>query len=144
MELALNLTWLLLATTSAAIILGSRVFRADGAKPVQVSRLHFVVALGLCLVVLFFVISMTDDLSEQQAIAEESGSGQVLWKATSAASHGTHSTGPDFSHAALTDTLRHSIANSCFGYIEELRVSESFDSQHISLTGRAPPSPQSV
>ena len=143
MEFALNLAWLLLATTSAAI-LGSRVFRADGSKPLQVSRWNFVVALGLCLVILFFVISMTDDLNEQQAIAEESGSSQVLLKATSAASHGKHSTGPDFSHASLTDALGHSVANSCFGYVEELRVSESSESQRIALAGRAPPSPQSV
>jgi hypothetical protein len=143
MEFALNLAWLLLATTSVAI-LASRVFRADGSKRPGVSRWRFVVALGICLVILFFVISMTDDLNEQQVIAEESGSSQVLLKATSAASHDKHSTGPDFSHTSLTDALRHSIANSCFGYVEELRVSESSDSQHITLPGRAPPSPQSV
>jgi hypothetical protein len=143
MEFALNLAWLLLATTSVAI-LGTRVFRVDGSKRLEVSQWRFVVALGLSLVILFFVISMTDDLNEQQAIAEESGSSQVLLKATSAPSHGKHSTGPDFSHASLTDKLRHSVTNSCFGYVEELRVSESSDVQRISLAVRAPPSPQSV
>jgi hypothetical protein len=143
MEFALNLAWLLLATTSAAI-LGTRVFRADGSKRPGISKWRFVVALGLCLVILFFIISMTDDLNEQQAIAEESGSSRVLLKAMSAASHYKHSTEPDSSQAPLADTLRHSVTNSCFGSVEELRVSESSDSQRIPLTGRAPPSPQSV
>jgi hypothetical protein len=143
MEFALNLAWLLLATTSAAI-LGGRVFRADGSKRLKVSKWRFVVALGLCLVILFFVISVTDDLNEQEAIAEESGSSQVLLKATSAASHSKHCTGADFSHASLADTLRHSVTNSYLGYVEELPVSESSDSQRSSHAGRAPPSPQSV
>jgi len=143
MEFALNLAWLLLATTSAAI-LGTRVFHADGWKRPGIPKWRFLVALGLCLVILFFIISMTDDLNEQQAIAEESGSSQVLLKATSAAPHHKHSTSPDLSHATLTDTLGHSVTNSCFGSVEDLRVSESSDSQRIPLTGRAPPSPQSV
>ena len=143
MEFALNLAWLLLALTSVAI-LGTRVFRADGSKRPRLSKWRFVVALGLCLVILFFVISMTDDLNEQQAIAEESGSSQVLLKAKSAASHYGHSTGPDFSQAPLTDTLRHCVTNSCFGSVEEHRVSEFYDSQRIPLAGRSPPPQQSV
>lgn len=143
MEFALNLAWLLLATTSAAM-LGTRVFRADSSKRSRISKWRFVVALGVCLVILFFIISMTDDLNEQQAVAEESGSAQVLLKAKSAAPRYIHSTGPDFSQVPPTDTLRHSVTISCFGSVEELRVSESSDSQRIPLTGRAPPSQQSV
>lgn len=139
MEFVLNLAWLLLATTSFGI-LGTGVFRADGSKRPGISKWRFVVALGLCLVILFFVISMTDDLNEQQAIAEESGSSQVLLKAKSASSHHIHSAGPDFSQVPLTDTPRHSVINSCFGSVEEPRVSESSDSQRIPLSGRAPPS----
>ena len=143
MEFALNLAWLLLATTSAAI-LGGRVFRAGGSKRPGGSKWRFGVALGLCLVILFFVISITDDLNEQQTIAEESGSSQALLKLASAAPQDKHSAAPDFSHASLADVLRHSVTNPCVGYVEELRVSESSESQRIPPAGRAPPLPQSV
>jgi hypothetical protein len=65
-------------------------------------------------------------------------------KAASAASQDKHSTAPDFSHASLADALRDSVTNPCVGYVEELRVSESSDSQRIPPAGRAPPSPRSV
>jgi hypothetical protein len=137
MELSLNLAWLLLATTSGAV-LGWRVFRAKASSRPFSSKWHFVVALGLSLVILFFVISMTDDLHEQQSIAEESGSSRVLPATCCAASSGKHFARPGFSQAILADILRYSPTSFCVGQIEEPRVLD-FSAIQCPPIGRAPP-----
>src|ERR1700733_8156181 len=79
-ELALNLAWAIIAATSYALLfrrLGNRgAWRARG-----VSRVQCIVALTCFLAILFPVISLTDDLHEMQATAEEaSTSGLVIKK----------------------------------------------------------------
>jgi len=137
MEFSLNLAWLLLATTSGAI-LGRRAFRSDDSKRPGFPKWHFVVALGLCLVTLFFVISMTDDLHEQQSIAEESGSSRVLPKTNCPASSGKQFATPDFPQALVIDTVRHCVTSLCLGHVEERCLSDSSLFQRPTA-GRAPP-----
>lgn len=69
MELALNLFWLLLAVTSVALW-GRRSSSRGGRRP----RLPLLgaIALGSALVILFPVISVSDDLHAQQAVLEDS------------------------------------------------------------------------
>ncbi len=139
MEFSLNLAWLLLATTSGAV-LGYRLFRVDDSRRPGAPKWHFVVALGLCSVILFFVISMTDDLHELQTIAEESGSSGVLPKARWAASNEKHFASPDFSQVFHPEGLRHSVTNFCINYVEVRRVAVASVFQCIPPAGRAPPS----
>jgi hypothetical protein len=69
MELLLNLAWLLLAVPSWWLWCG----RTPGRK---VSSLHCLLALGCVLVVLFPVVSATDDLRAMRAEMEESPEGK--------------------------------------------------------------------
>src|SRR5438309_8728767 len=110
MEFSLNLSWLLLAVTSSAI-LGRRVFCADDTQRPRAPKSHFVVALGLCLVILFFVISMTDDLHEQQAIAEESGSSRALPETGCKASNGKHFASPGLSRVVIPEIFEYSVVS---------------------------------
>src|SRR5215467_13570780 len=73
MELALNLVWLTVAITSLAFV-GWQLSRRAGSKGLQTSKWHSLTALCCTLVILFFVISMTDDLHDQQIISEDSRS----------------------------------------------------------------------
>jgi hypothetical protein len=69
MELLLNLAWLLLAVPAWWLWCGRR--------PAQkVSSLHCLLALGCLLVVLFPVVSATDDLRAMRAEMEESPEGK--------------------------------------------------------------------
>ena len=70
MELTLNLIWVCVAI--AAILSLISTLMSSGAqlrRPASYSRK--VIAMGCALVILFFVISMTDDLNNQQVLVEE-------------------------------------------------------------------------
>lgn len=71
MELMLNLVWVCVAICGilVQIVMLSRV-AATGNR--QVSNWRKTVAMGCALVILFFVISMTDDLHDQALLLEES------------------------------------------------------------------------
>ena len=71
MELLLNLAWLLLALPAYWLWNGRKNPRACKFAPVQ-----FLLALGCILVVLFPVISVTDDLCAMRAECEESPAGK--------------------------------------------------------------------
>jgi hypothetical protein len=140
MELLLNLSWLLLALTSCAI-LGRRVFRADDSMRPGVPKWHFVVALGLSLVILFFVISMTDDLHEQQVIAEESGSTRMLPETGCPDSNGKHFVNPGFSRVIIPEIFEYSVVSLYFGCVEvSCRLKGSLF-ECVPPAGRAPPPP---
>lgn len=71
MELALNLVWVCVAITGIVlqfITLSRAVSSADR----KLDSLRKIVAMGCTLVILFFVISMTDDLHDQEIVLEES------------------------------------------------------------------------
>src|ERR1700676_225354 len=80
MELLLNLAWILLAVPAYWL------WRRDaGARPARrVSGLQCLLALGCALVLLFPVISATDDLHAMRAEMEESAtSKRAVWQAVS-------------------------------------------------------------
>jgi hypothetical protein len=68
MELFLNLLWLVIAL----VAVGMFHRRAGGAQASAGQRRNGWVALGCALVLLFFVISMTDDLHQEVVLIEES------------------------------------------------------------------------
>src|SRR5450755_742549 len=69
MELLLNLAWLLLAVPACWVWCDRKPSR-------EVSSLHCLLALGCMLVVLFPVVSATDDLRAMRAEMEESQDGK--------------------------------------------------------------------
>jgi hypothetical protein len=82
MELALNLVWVVVA------LLGFVLLRANLSRtPVPPDRTpsdrQKIIAMTCAVVILFFVISMTDDLHEQQMAAEESRSSRITTEGAS-------------------------------------------------------------
>ena len=70
MELTLNLVWVCLAI--GAILAQIVMLSSSGASLRRPeSYLRKLVAMGCALVILFFVISMTDDLHNQQVLVED-------------------------------------------------------------------------
>lgn len=70
MELTLNLVWVCVAIAgilAQAVVLSRARATSDG----HASTRQKIVAMGCALVILFFVISMTDDLHNQQVLVEE-------------------------------------------------------------------------
>lgn len=70
MELTLNLVWVCVAIAgilAQAVVLSRATASSDG----HASTRQKIVAMGCALVILFFVISMTDDLHNQQVLVEE-------------------------------------------------------------------------
>jgi hypothetical protein len=76
MELALNLAWVVVALLGFAL-LRANLSRASKLSLREPSNRQKIIAMTCTLVILFFVISMTDDLHEQQMAAEESRSSRV-------------------------------------------------------------------
>ena len=70
MELALNLVWVCVAI-AGVLALAVTLARADSPLPQSASRGRKMIAMGCTLVILFFVISMTDDLHDQEVLVEE-------------------------------------------------------------------------
>jgi hypothetical protein len=77
MELALNLAWVCVAIAGIAVqfIMLSRGAPSSGQPP---GRWRKIVAMSCSLVILFFVISMTDDLHDQEIMVEESKFSRIV------------------------------------------------------------------
>jgi hypothetical protein len=71
MELTLNLVWLCVAIVGIAV---QFIVLSRAAKPGDQPPSHWrkIIAMSCTLVILFFVISMTDDLHNQEIVIEES------------------------------------------------------------------------
>jgi len=108
MELGLNLFWLLLIMASLVWRQKSRRTRHQS----KASRRSFV-AIGCALVVLFPVISLTDNLHGEQAVLEDSSS-RVL-KKCSAIGISSHQTKLSTSPACLAVPLCFSCCRPCVG-----------------------------
>jgi hypothetical protein len=138
MELALNLAWLFLGLPVCALVLCRLSGRCESVR--SNSRIsHFIVAIALCWVILFFVISMTDDLNEQQAIFEDGQSSQFPRIASDVAD-GKCYVAHDLSHAVL-DIDVYSFRCSSIGihHIEPAPLFHASFSQGAPLPDRAPP-----
>src|SRR5712664_3101870 len=77
MELALNLVWVCVAIVGIGLL--CRSLSRVAARPNRpASNWRKIVAMSCALVILFFVISMTDDLHDQEILVEESKSSRIL------------------------------------------------------------------
>lgn len=92
MELALNLVWLCVAIAGIAVLFVTQ----STSLPSDRSASHWrkIVAMSCTLIILFFVISMTDDLHEQEMVVEENKISRV----TSVAASPSHSCQPSAVH----------------------------------------------
>src|SRR5574337_305651 len=88
MELLLNLFWLLLAVVSFAAW-GMQWPRRGGVRGHRRELLYGAVGLTCALVLLFFAISLTDDLHEVPAVAEESRSSRRTLQITKSGQSGS-------------------------------------------------------
>ncbi|HEV3374862.1 MAG TPA: hypothetical protein VG051_04105 [Candidatus Acidoferrum sp.] len=77
MELTLNLVWLCVAIVGLKLLWGS-LSRAEAHSDRSPDHWRKIVAMSCALVILFFVISMTDDLHDQEILVEESKSSRIL------------------------------------------------------------------
>jgi hypothetical protein len=77
MELTLNLVWVCVAIVGIGLLCRS-LFRAAACPDRPASNWRTIVAMSCALVILFFVISMTDDLHDQEIVVEESKSLRIV------------------------------------------------------------------
>jgi hypothetical protein len=77
MELTLNLVWLCVAIVGLKLLWGS-LAGADARSDRSPNHWRKIIAMSCTLVILFFVISMTDDLHDQEVFVEESKSSRIL------------------------------------------------------------------
>jgi hypothetical protein len=91
MELALNLIWVCVALLGCSL-LGSNLSRASKPTVGRPSDRQKIIAMGCALIILFFVISMTDDLHDQEVFVEESKFLRVMGGSNTPSLAATHST----------------------------------------------------
>lgn len=89
MELVLNLVWVGLALAGFALLAANRS-RASELLPRAPSNRQKIIAMTCTVVILFFVISMTDDLHEQQMAVEESRSSRITTEGASPSRASAH------------------------------------------------------
>jgi len=77
MELALNLAWLCVAI-AGLVMLVRTLSRAAAPVYRPASNWRKILAMSCTLVILFFVISMTDDLHDQEILLEETKSSRIV------------------------------------------------------------------
>jgi hypothetical protein len=142
MELALNLIWVCVALSGCALLV-SNLSLAAGRAAGRPSNKQKIIAMSCALIILFFVISMTDDLHDQEIFVEESKFLRVINGTGSPAMAATHSAvAPSFllyfgftrlSFTFALPTVRR--------LLEPLEVSFTAAIVSRSLRGRAPPAP---
>ena len=137
MELALNLAWLFLAIASLLALAVWRRFSPATSKPLRVSEWHTLVAVCCALVILFFVISMTDDLHDQQIASEDSQSRKLVLADQD--SRGKHVHHVDFSYASCLLPEPEPLSATDVGRVAPLAFSHSGIGRTAPLSGRDPP-----
>ena len=138
MELALNLVWLFLAVCGLAL-LGTDLTKTKHRAPTHSIRQQLV-AMSCALIILFFVVSMTDDLHDQEVLVEDSKFLRAI------SSTGLPSLSP--AHAAITphcawslgSTFDFHISSVVLGTLEQRDVPFMPESRLKPPSGRAPPS----
>jgi hypothetical protein len=142
MELALNLIWLGLALAGIAL-LGSNLSHAAEHSARRLSNRQKIIAMSCALIILFFVVSMTDDLHDQEVAVEESKLLRVTTAASSPSLACAHSVRVSASLTFFAFTVS-SIAltlPSSRRLQESLEVSSPAAISRSSHCGRAPPAP---
>ena len=140
MELALNLIWVCVALFGCAL-LRSNLSRASGHPAGRTSNRQKIIAMGCALIILFFVISMTDDLHDQEIFAEESKFLRVIGANSSPSLAAAHSTVArpfllffGFFLASITFAMP-----AVRRLLEPVKVSFTAAIDCEQLSGRAPP-----
>src|SRR5260370_9499052 len=77
MELALNLLWVCVAIAGIGLLCRS-LSRATACPARRPSNWRKIVAMSCALIILFFVISMTDDLHDQEIASDENKSSRIV------------------------------------------------------------------
>jgi hypothetical protein len=140
MELALNLVWVSVAIVGIGLL--CRSLSRPAPRPDRpTSSWRKIVAMGSALIILFFVISMTDDLHDQEIMVEENKSLRIV-TVTGVFGHSIAS--PAISTvflvfsalASLTPALR-----SVRRPVDLRRVIPATEILCDRLYGRAPPAP---
>src|ERR1700745_2041022 len=136
MELTLNLVWVCVAI--AAILAQILTLTASGARLRRpAGYVRKLMAMGCALVILFFVISMTDDLHNQQVLVEDRKSARIAAATTANPASLRHL----LTHLLLFSappTLRSS-APAVRREIENTKFLPIAEVAHENLCGRAPP-----
>lgn len=138
MEILLNLIWLACALVLSGI-LAWRLARQDRCSAGSLAPWQSVITLACALTILFPIISMTDDLHDQQCLVEEAQSRRSVSQIRSSGRFDTHAGGPELWLGAFWPA--HRLAPLCVivGRVEEAAppVPVSRDAQPSA--GRAPP-----
>ena len=142
MELALNLVWLALAI-SGVLLLARELFRAPLHAARHPSRRQKILAMTCTLIILFFVVSMTDDLHDQEIFVEECKSLRVMSGNASPALAAARSTvAPHFVlFLGFTRSSFDFALPAVWRLLEPLEVSFAAVIDCDLLSGRAPPAP---
>ena len=139
MELALNLIWLCLALAGFALLVVNLSWAAKQAER-RPSNRQKIMAMTCALIILFFVVSMTDDLHDQEIFVEESKFLKVMSGTGSPAMVATHSAiAPAFLYFGFTRPLFTFSLPAAGRLLEPVEVSFTAKISSKSLYGRAPP-----
>jgi hypothetical protein len=77
MELALNLAWVCVAVVGIGLLCRN-LSRAAACPERDAGNWRKILAMGCALIILFFVISMTDDLHDQEIAIEDNKSSRIV------------------------------------------------------------------
>ena len=142
MELTLNLVWVCLAI--GAILAQIVMLSSSGASLRRPeSYLRKLVAMGCALVILFFVISMTDDLHNQQVLVEDRKSSRNAAVTATAANPGSLRTVPTHFLLFFPPLTLSTAAPAVRRGIENTEFLPIADVADENPRGRAPPPPLS-
>jgi hypothetical protein len=140
MELALNLIWVCVALAGCAL-LARNLSPVSGVPVGRSSNKQKIIAMTCALIILFFVISMTDDLHDQEIFVEESKFLRAM--------NGTGSSSLAAAHSAIIPAFLLFPGFICSSFmftlpsvrrlLEPLEVSLTTALSSKSLRGRAPP-----
>lgn len=138
MELALNLVWFFVSLAAFAL-LEWRWYQPGIQASVPVPRWKSVVQLVCALVILFPVVSLSDDLHEQAIAVEESQPRPLIAKAELAKSSGAHSSAAHLQMPIWAEPRASSTSIRPIGRVEELLLSTPANFLSRPRIGRAPP-----
>jgi hypothetical protein len=138
MELVLNVAWFIIAATSYALLFRSLTSRSAernrGPSPFQRE-----VALSSVLLILFPVISLTDDLHEMQAALEESSSSGAIME-RSVGYHQLTTVSIPHQLVYIVSSVGVTIGLAAFGNTATQRTVLLSSGLWLTSLGRAPPS----
>ena len=140
MELALNLIWVCVALFGCAL-LRSNLSRASEHPAGRTSNRQKIIAMGCALIILFFVISMTDDLNDQEIFVEESKSLRVIGGSNAPSLAAAHSTvaRPFLLFFIIFRSPSTSALPAVRRLLEPLEITFTAAIDCDQLSGRAPP-----